>query len=48
LCPGNNESAGKHKSGRTRKGNAEVRSILTECAWSAGRTGTYEPVTFPV
>ena len=41
LCPGNNESAGKHKSGRTRKGNAEVRSILTECAWSAGRTGTY-------
>jgi transposase len=41
LCPGNNESAGKHKSGRTRKGNAEVRTILTECAWSAGRTGTY-------
>src|SRR5664279_1169606 len=24
LCPGNNESAGKHKSGRTRKGNQEV------------------------
>jgi transposase len=41
LCPGNNESAGKHKSGRTRKGNAEIRTILTECAWSAGRTGTY-------
>jgi len=41
LCPGNNESAGRHKSGRTRKGNAEVRDILTECAWSAGKTGTY-------
>jgi transposase len=41
LCPGNNESAGRHMSGRTRKGNAEVRDILTECAWSAGRTGSY-------
>ena len=41
LCPGNNESAGRHKSGRTRKGNAEVRDILTECAWSAGKTGSY-------
>jgi transposase len=41
LCPGNNESAGRHLSGRTRKGNAEVRDILTECAWSAGKTGSY-------
>ena len=41
LCPGNNESAGRRKSGRTRKGNAEVRDILTECAWSAGKTGSY-------
>ena len=41
LCPGNNESAGRHMSGRTRKGNAEVRDILTECAWSAGKTGSY-------
>jgi transposase len=46
LCPGNNESAGKHKSGRTRKGNAEVRTILTECAWAAGRTGTYVGAQF--
>jgi transposase len=46
LCPGNNESAGKHKSGRTRKGNVEVRSIMTECAWSAGRTGTYVGAQF--
>lgn len=27
LCPGNNESAGKRKSGRTRKGNAIIRNI---------------------
>jgi transposase len=46
LCPGNNESAGKHKSGRTRKGNVEVRTILTECAWAAGRTGTYVGAQF--
>jgi transposase len=46
LCPGNNESAGKHKSGRTRKGNAEIRAILTECAWTAGRTGTYVGAQF--
>ena len=36
LCPGNNESAGKHRSGRTRKGNTELRTVLTECAWAAG------------
>lgn len=46
LCPGNNESAGKHRSGRTRKGNAEIRAILTECAWTAGRTGTYVGAQF--
>jgi transposase len=46
LCPGNNESAGKHKSGRTRKGNGEIRDILVEAAWSAGRTGTYVGARF--
>lgn len=46
LCPGNNESAGKHKSGRTRKGSNEVRTILTECAWAADRTGTYVGAQF--
>lgn len=35
LCPGNNESAGKRKSGKTRKGNALLRSILVVCAHSA-------------
>jgi transposase len=46
LCPGNNESAGKHRSGRTRKGNKELRALLTECAWSAGRTSTYVGAQF--
>ena len=35
LCPGNNESAGKRKSGRTRKGNNLLRTTLITCAHSA-------------
>lgn len=35
VCPGNNESAGKHKSGRARKGNVWLRSTLIESAWAA-------------
>ena len=35
LCPGNNESAKKRKSGKTRKGNALLRSTLVVCAQSA-------------
>ena len=35
ICPGNNESAGKRKSGKTRKGNALLRSTLVVCAHSA-------------
>jgi transposase len=46
LCPGNNESAGRHRSGRTRKGNKELCVILTECAWAAGRTSTYVGAQF--
>jgi transposase len=38
LCPGNHESAGKRKSGRTRKGNAIIRFILCECANAARMT----------
>ena len=37
LCPGNNESAGKRKSGNTRKGNALLRSTLVTCAHAATR-----------
>lgn len=38
LCPGNNESAGKRKSGRTRKGNRVVRGVLCEAANAASKT----------
>jgi len=35
LCPGNNESAHKRKSGKTRKGNAMLRDTLVVCAHAA-------------
>ena len=38
LCPGNNESAGKKKSGKTRRGNNYLKATLTEAAWAASRT----------
>lgn len=38
LCPGNHESAGKHRSGKARKGNVALRTALCEAAWSAART----------
>jgi transposase len=38
LCPGNNESAGKRKTGRTRRGSPWLREALTEAARAAART----------
>ncbi|ADG06100.1 IS110 family RNA-guided transposase [Kyrpidia tusciae] len=38
LAPGNNESAGKRKSGKTRKGNQKLRAALVEAACAAART----------
>jgi transposase len=38
MCPGNNESGGKRKSGRTRKGSAWLRRALVEAAHGAART----------
>jgi transposase len=35
LCPGNNESAGKHRSGKTRKGDPWLRMALVEAALAA-------------
>ena len=35
ICPGNNESAGKRKSGKTKKGNKMLKSTLTQCAMVA-------------
>ena len=34
LCPGSYESAGKRKSGKTRKGNAWLRRCLCQAAWA--------------
>jgi transposase len=38
LSPGNNESAGKKKSGHTTFGNKCLRATLTEAGWAASRT----------
>jgi transposase len=41
-CPGNDESAGERRSGRTRKGSPWLRTALVEAAQAAARTkGTY-------
>jgi transposase len=47
MCPGNHESAGKRKGGRTTKGNGWLRVLLVQCAWAAGRSkGTYLKATY--
>ena len=38
IFSGNNESAGKRKSGRTRRGNNYLKTTLVEAAWVASRT----------
>jgi transposase len=38
MCPGNNESGGKRRSGTTTKGNPWLRAALVEAAKAAGRT----------
>src|SRR5437867_5801626 len=34
ICPGNNESAGKRRSGKTRQGNRWLRGTLTQTGWA--------------
>jgi hypothetical protein len=47
LCPGNNESAGKRKKGRTCKGNHYLRRALVQAAWAAGHSkGTFLSALF--
>ena len=46
MCPGNNESAGKRKSGKTRKGNRYLRRVLVQCAWATRNTDTFLGSTF--
>ena len=42
MCPGNDQSAGKRRSGKTRKGSKWLRSALIEAAYAAARSkGTY-------
>ena len=38
LCPGNDRSAGKRRSGRTGKGNRWLKATLVQAAWAASRT----------
>jgi transposase len=38
MCPGNNESAGKHRSGHTRHGSKWLRKALIEAGQAAGRS----------
>jgi len=38
MCPGNEESAGKRRSGRTGRGNPLLRGALVEAAWAASHT----------
>lgn len=40
LCPGNHESAGKRKTGKTRHGNAALCTVLVEAAWATAHTKT--------
>jgi hypothetical protein len=35
MSPGNDESAGKRRSGKTPKGNKWLRRTLTQAAWAA-------------
>ncbi len=47
MCPGSNESAGKRRSARCRKGNQTLRGMLTQAGQAAGRTKeTYLGATY--
>src|SRR5207237_3226585 len=35
ICPGNHESAGKRRSGKTRQGNRWLKGMLTQTGWAA-------------
>jgi transposase len=38
ICPRNDESAGKRRSTRIRKGSPWLKTTLVQCAWAASRT----------
>jgi transposase len=47
MCPGNNESAGKRRTGRTTKGSQWLRQALIQAGWAASHTkDTYVAVRY--
>jgi transposase len=47
ICPRNDESAGKRRSNRIRKGSPWLKTTLVQCAWAAARTkGSYLQAQF--
>jgi transposase len=47
ICPRNDESAGKRRSSRIRKGSPWLKTTLIQCAWAAVRTkGSYLQAQF--
>jgi transposase len=47
MCPGNNESAGKRKSGKTTQGSRYLRAALVQAAWAARhQKGTYRAAQY--
>jgi len=47
LCPRNDESAGKRRSNRLRKGAPWLKTMLVQCAWAAMRKkGSYLQAQF--
>jgi transposase len=47
LCPGNDQSAGKRRSGKTTKGSQWLRTMLVQVAWAASRAkGTIFQATY--
>ncbi len=47
MCPRSDESAGKRRSTRMRKGSRWLKTTLTQCAWAAARTkGSYFQAQF--
>jgi transposase len=47
LCPRNDESAGKRRSARLRKGAPWLKTVLVQCAWAATRKkGSYLQAQF--
>ena len=42
MCPGNNESAGKRRTGRTNDGDHWLKRTLNQTAWAGSRKkGSY-------